>query len=80
MANISKNEIDTIYAGLLSPDIFEHQMHSSLGIPDYLGLKNTPSTRVEAACAVSGGLASMNAIIAVGSGMYDVALSVGAEK
>ena len=79
MANINKNDIDTIYAGLLSPDIFEHQMHSSPGIPDYLGLKNTPSTRVEAACA-SGGLASMNAIIAIGSGMYDVALSVGAEK
>ncbi|MEK9716348.1 MAG: hypothetical protein VW394_06265, partial [Candidatus Heimdallarchaeota archaeon] len=38
MANINKNDIDTIYAGLLSPDIFEHQMHSSPGIPDYLGL------------------------------------------
>lgn len=79
MANIGREEIDAIYNGILSPDIFEHQMHAAPGVPDYLGLNNIPSTRVEAACA-SGGLAVMNGIIAVGSGLYDTVLSTGAEK
>ncbi|MCY3410285.1 MAG: thiolase domain-containing protein [Candidatus Heimdallarchaeota archaeon] len=79
MAGIKRDEVDAIYNGILSPDIFEHQMHSGPGIPDYLGLKNTPSTRVEAACA-SGGLAVMQGIIAVSSGIYDTVLANGAEK
>jgi len=79
MSSLSKDDIDAVYAGLLSPDIFEHQMHAAPGIPDYLGMKNTPSTRLEAACA-SGGLSVMHGIIGVASGLYDHVLSVGAEK
>ena len=79
MAEITNNSIDAIYAGMLSPDVFEHQMHAAPGIPDYLGMKNTPSTRLEAACA-SGGLAIMHGIIGIASGLYDTVLSVGAEK
>ena len=79
MAQVDRNQIDAVYAGMLSPDVFEHQMHAAPGIPDYLNLPHTPSTRVEAACA-SGGLAVMQGIIGVGSGLYDTILSVGAEK
>jgi len=79
MAQLDKDSIDAVYAGLLSPDIFEHQMHAAPGIPDYLGMKNTPSTRLEAACA-SGGLALMHGAIGIASGLYDTVLSVGAEK
>ncbi|MHA2168684.1 MAG: thiolase domain-containing protein [Candidatus Kariarchaeaceae archaeon] len=79
MAELKAKDIDAVYAGLLSPDIFEHQMHSAPGVPDYLGMRHTPSTRIEAACA-SGGLAVMHGVIGVGSGLYDKVLSVGAEK
>lgn len=79
MAQIKRDDIDSIYAGMLSPDIFEHQSHAAPGIPDYLALGNIPSTRLEAACA-SGGLASLHGIIGVGSGLFDTVLSVGAEK
>jgi len=79
MTNLNRNQIDSIYLGMLSPDIFEHQMHAAPGIPDYLGLNHTPSTRIEAACA-SGGLSVLHGIMAVASGFHDVVLSVGAEK
>ncbi|MHA2248991.1 MAG: thiolase domain-containing protein [Candidatus Kariarchaeaceae archaeon] len=79
MAGIGRDDVDAVYAGMLSPDIFEHQSHAAPGIPDYLAMRNTPSTRIEAACA-SGGLAVMHGIIGVGSGLYDTVLSVGAEK
>ncbi len=79
MANIKREDVDAIYNGILSPDIFEHQMHSAPGIPDYLGLNNIPSTRVEAACA-SGGLAVMQGIISVASGLYDTVVATGSEK
>ncbi len=79
MANVTRNDIDAVYVGQLSPDIFEHQMHAAPGVPDYLTLPNVPSTRVEAACA-SGGLSVMHGIISVASGLYDTVLSVGAEK
>lgn len=79
MAGKNRDDIDAVYAGMLSPDIFEHQMHSAPGIPDFLALPNTPATRLEAACA-SGGLAVMHGAIGVGSGLYDTVLSVGAEK
>lgn len=78
-AGVSSKDIDAVYVGILSSDVFEHQMHAAPGIPDYLGLKNTPSTRVEAACA-SGGLSVMQAIMAVGGGYYDTVLAAGAEK
>jgi acetyl-CoA C-acetyltransferase len=78
-ANVTSKDIDAVYVGLLSPDIFEHQMHSAPGVPDYLGMPNTPSTRVEAACA-SGGLSVMQAIMSVGGGYYDTVLAAGAEK
>ncbi|RMG26934.1 MAG: thiolase domain-containing protein [Methanobacteriota archaeon] len=78
-AGVASSDIDAIYVGQLSGDIFEHQMHAAPGVPDYLGLQNVPSTRVEAACA-SGGLSVMHAIMAVAGGFYDTVLATGAEK
>ena len=78
-AGVSQKDIDAVYLGILSSDIFEHQMHLAPGIPDYLGLSNVPSTRVEAACA-SGGLAMMQSIMTVSGGFYDVVIAAGAEK
>lgn len=78
-AGITPTDVEGVYFGLLSGDIFEHQMHTAPSIPDYLGMNNIPSTRVEAACA-SGGLAAKHAILSVASGLHDVALATGAEK
>ncbi len=78
-AGVTPKDIEANYVGILSSDFFEHQMHSAPGVPDYLGMHNTPSTRVEAACA-SGGLSVMHAIMAVAGGFYDTVLATGAEK
>lgn len=48
-------------------------------LADSCGLLDVPVTRVENACA-TGNDALRNAVLAVGSGVYDVALVVGADK
>lgn len=79
MAEKSNQDIEAVYVGQLSPDVFENQMHVAPGVPDYLGLGHIPSTRVEAACA-SGGLAVIQSIINVAAGYKDTVLAIGAEK
>ncbi len=78
-AGVTHKDIDGVFVGNLSSDVFEHQMHLAPLLPDYLALDNIPATRTEAACA-SGGLALRSAIMSVASGMYDVVLAGGVEK
>ncbi|MHA1303821.1 MAG: thiolase domain-containing protein [Candidatus Heimdallarchaeaceae archaeon] len=78
-AGLSPNKIDGIYFGNLSSDRFEHQAHTAAINAENLATGNIPSTRVEDACA-SGGVAVVQAFLAIQSGMYDFVLVGGAEK
>ena len=73
------DRIDSITIGCNSGGLFNGQEHLASLIPDYLGRKNTPATRVESACA-SGGLAVRTAFLEVASGMSDYSLAIGVEK
>ncbi len=72
-------EIDTFYVGNFSSDRFENQGHIAPILADAVGLVPLPATRVEDACA-SGGAAIRQAILAIASGLADVALVGGVEQ
>ncbi|HWQ47027.1 MAG TPA: hypothetical protein VN376_09175 [Longilinea sp.] len=72
-------DIEALYIGNFSSDLFENQGHTAPIMADWVGLTPRPATRVEDACA-SGGVALRQGIIAVASGMYDVVLVGGIEK
>jgi acetyl-CoA C-acetyltransferase len=73
------NDIEALYLGNLTSDLFEGQCHLAPIMADWIGLVPKPATRVEDACA-SGGLAIRDAIIAIVAGFYDVVLVGGVEK
>ena len=70
-AGIGGEEVDAIYTGCMSGDMFVKQGHIASLIADYGGMLPVPSTRVEAACA-SGGLALRQGFMAIASGMADI--------
>jgi acetyl-CoA C-acetyltransferase len=72
-------DIEAIYVGNYSSDLFEGQGHTAPIMADWVGLTPRPATRVEDACA-SSGVALRQGIIAVASGLYDVVLVGGIEK
>ncbi len=72
-------DIEALYVGNFSSDIFEGQCHMGPTLADVLGLCPIPSTRVEDACA-SGSLAFREAAIAISAGLYDIVLVGGVEK
>lgn len=78
-ANLPPKAIETAYCGIVGWD-------KSCGISQYgqlmldeIGIDRIPITRVENMCC-SSSIAFREAWIAVASGMYDVALAIGAEK
>lgn len=73
------SDIEALYLGNLSSDLFEGQCHLAPIMADWIGLIPKPATRVEDACA-SGGLAIRDALIAISAGFYDVVLVGGTEK
>jgi acetyl-CoA C-acetyltransferase len=73
------DRVDSITIGCMSSGLFNGQEHLASLIPDYLGKKHIPATRVESACA-SGGLAVKSAFLEVASGMSDFAMAIGVEK
>jgi len=73
------DHIDAMTIGSMSSGLFTGQEHLASMVPDYLGRKHLPATRVESACA-SGGLAVRTAFLEVASGMSDYVLAVGVEK
>lgn len=72
-------EIEALYVGNYSSDLFEGQGHTAPIMADWTGLTPRAATRVEDACA-SGGVAFRQAMIAVASGLYDIVLVGGIEK
>ena len=72
-------DIQSLYIGNFSTEMFEGQGHIGPIMADWLGLPPRPATRVENACA-SGGSALREGINAVASGLYDIVLVGGVEK
>jgi acetyl-CoA C-acetyltransferase len=72
-------DIDALYVGNFSSDLFEGQGHLAPIMADWVGLVPKPATRLEDACA-SSGVAIREGVIAVASGIYDVVLVGGTEK
>jgi acetyl-CoA C-acetyltransferase len=76
---LDPDDIEALYIGNYSSDLFEGQGHTAPLIADWVGLTPRPATRVEDACA-SSGVALRQGLIAVASGLYDVVLVGGIEK
>lgn len=72
-------EIESLFIGNFSSDLFEHQGHTAPIVTDAVGLTPRPAVRLEDACA-SGGVALRHGVMAVASGMHDVVLAGGIEK
>ncbi|MCD6401793.1 MAG: hypothetical protein J7L73_07675 [Anaerolineales bacterium] len=72
-------DIEIIYVGNFSNDLFEGQSHIAPIMADSIGLVPRPAVRIEDACA-SSGVALRQGIIAIASGMYDIVLIGGVEK
>ncbi|QAA76609.1 MAG: Acetyl CoA synthase (Acetyl-CoA c-acetyltransferase) [Candidatus Bipolaricaulis sibiricus] len=72
-------EVEALYLGNYSSDLFEHQGHLAPIVASWVGLTPRAALRVEDACA-SGGVALRQAVLAVASGLYDVVLVGGVER
>ena len=72
-------DVEALYLGNFTADLFEGQSHLGHLMADHLGLAPRPSTRVEGACA-SSSLAFRQGIMAIASGLHDVVLVGGVEK
>lgn len=77
--NFDPNDIEALYIGNYSSDLFENQGHTAPIMADWVGLAPRPATRVEDACA-SGGVALRQGVLAIASGLYDIVLVGGIEK
>jgi acetyl-CoA C-acetyltransferase len=73
-----KSDIKAIFIGHMG-EAYEHQGHMGAAVADWAGLKGTPVTRTESACA-SSGAALRAGIYAAMSGLADVVLVGGVEK
>jgi acetyl-CoA C-acetyltransferase len=76
---IEVEDIEALYVGNYSSDLFEGQGHVAPIMADWVGLVPKPATRVEDACA-SSGVAIREGILAIASGIYDIVLVSGTEK
>lgn len=76
---LEPKDIQAIYIGNFSSDLFEGQGHLAPIMADWACLLPKPASRVECACA-SGGLALRQGILAIASGLYDIVLVGGVEK
>ena len=76
---LDSKDIEALYVGNFSSDLFENQGHIAPIMADWVGLTPRPSTRLEDACA-SGGVAIREGIISIASGIYDIVLVGGTEK
>ena len=72
-------DIEALFIGNFSSDLFEKQGHTAPIHASWAGLLPRPAVRVEDACA-SGGVAIRQGIQAIASGMYDIVLVGGVEK
>ncbi len=73
------HEIEALYIGNFSSELFEGQGHTAPIMADWVGLTPSAATRIEDACA-SSGVALRQGIMAVASGLHDMVLVGGIEK
>jgi len=78
-AHVDASMMQAFYLGNFAATGFNRQNHVAAYASTAIGLPNIPCTRTEAACA-SSGAALREAVIAVGSGLYDFVLVGGVEK
>lgn len=76
---LDPNDIEALYLGNFSSDVFEGQGHTAAIMADWAGLTPRPATRVEDACA-SSGVALREGILGIASGLYDAVVVGGIEK
>ncbi|TNE43661.1 MAG: hypothetical protein EP343_33130 [Deltaproteobacteria bacterium] len=76
---MNPGDIESLYIGNFSSDLFEGQAHTAPLYTETVGLVPRAATRIENACA-SAGVALRQGIIAIASGLYDVVLVGGAER
>ena len=76
---LDPGDIEALYVGNYSSDLFENQGHTAPIMADWVGLAPRPATRIEDACA-SSGVALREGILAIASGLYDIVLVGGIEK
>ncbi len=76
---IDNKDIEEMFLGNFSSDIFEGQIHNGPIMADWVGLIPKPVTRTEGACA-SSGIAIRCGIMAIASGLCDVVCVSGVEK
>jgi acetyl-CoA acetyltransferase len=72
-------DIEIVFIGNFSSDLFEGQGHTAPIMADAVGLVPLPALRIEDACA-SSGVAMRQGIMAIASGLYDIVLVGGIEK
>lgn len=78
-ANVSSDDIEMLYGGVMASGRFVGQEHIAALLADQLGFKNIPAVRVENACA-SGGTALRQGYMTVASGIHDIVAVGGVEK
>ncbi len=78
-AEVAPSQIQAAWLGTCFPDSGGYQGNAGASLADALSLYNVPISRVANYCA-TGTDAFRNACFAVASGVYDIALVVGAEK
>lgn len=76
---LDPNDIDALYVGNFTNDLFVRQSHWGAILTDALGLIPKPATRTEGACA-SSALAFREGVFAIASGYYDMVLVGGFEE
>ena len=76
---LDDKDIEALYLGNFSSDLFESQAHLAPISASWIGLSPIPALRIEDACA-SSGVAFREAALAIASGLYDVVLVGGVEK
>jgi acetyl-CoA C-acetyltransferase len=72
-------DIEALFIGNYSSELFEGQGHTAPIMTDWVGLTPRPAVRIEDACA-SSGVALRQGLMAVASGFHDIVLVGGIEK
>jgi acetyl-CoA C-acetyltransferase len=75
---INMKDIDELYLGNFTADLFNHESHLAPLMAQIAGMNPKPATRFESACA-SSGLALRHGIIGVASGINDLVMVGGVE-
>ena len=79
MQHAGIDRADVLYVGNMLSGQIAGQEHLGALVADFVGLRGIEAVKIEAACA-SGAAAVRQALIAVSSGMAEIAIAVGVEK